>query len=260
MKQLVCLACCVSGCCVLFRRVAVAAADYSILRRTAGSNLQRSVHWMRNSAEFRGNRSYRPTPWPGKYLRKRVEGMEPGTWAVAIDADETLISNLEYEKRAGAAREGIDRRALDGLGGPKRGSRHLCQELSSFSAWCSELGGRISIVTNRKERDCPDTQVNLEAFRGTLRRAALPHRRAARRSLVGRASRMGTASADVPPVEIVMWLGDNINDFPEMSQESRFSSPEAFGDFGSRFFIFPNPSYGSWEANPVRLGSHPAWG
>ncbi len=112
-----------------------------------------------------------------------------------------------------------------------------------------ELGGHITLVTNRRDRDCPDTRANLEAFDipfDVLLCRTDDREKEPRWEKIER----GTASPDVPPVEIVMWLGDNINDFPEMSQESRFSSPEAFGDYGSRFFIFPNPSYGSWEANP----------
>ena len=60
----------------------------------------------------------------------------------------------------------------------------------------------------------------------------------------------GTAHPDLPPLEIVMWLGDNIHDFPGLDQELRFASPEELTEFGDRFFILPNPLYGSWRGNP----------
>ena len=47
-----------------------------------------------------------------------------------------------------------------------------------------------------------------------------------------------------------MWLGDNIHDFPGLDQELRFASPEELAEFGDRFFILPNPLYGSWRGNP----------
>ena len=60
----------------------------------------------------------------------------------------------------------------------------------------------------------------------------------------------GTASPDLPPLEIVMWVGDNIHDFPGLDQELRFASSDEFSDFGDMFIVLPNPLYGSWEDNP----------
>ena len=62
----------------------------------------------------------------------------------------------------------------------------------------------------------------------------------------------GTASAELPPLEIVMWLGDNIHDFPGLSQELRDDGGDWSADFGTRLFLFPNPMYGSWMENPRR--------
>ena len=244
MKQLVCLACCVL---VVACSSGVAAPPQTTQSAgNAGSDLRRSVHWMRNSAEFQAIVLQTYT-LAGQYLRKRVEGMEPGTWAVAIDADETLISNLDYERElVQLGKESTDELWTAWVA--RRAATPLPGALE-FLGLVRELGGRISIVTNRKERDCPDTQANLEAFEAPFD-VLLCRTDSREKEPRWESIEKGTASADLPPVEIVMWLGDNINDFPDMSQESRFSTPEAFGDYGSRFFMFPNPSYGSWEANP----------
>lgn len=244
MKHLLCLACCVLV-------VACSTGGASPPQATqstsvTGSDLYRPVHWMRNSAEFQAI-VLQTYSLAGEQLRKRVEGMEPGTWAVAADADETLISNMDYEKEL--VLEGkhstdelwmawVARRAAPPLPGALE-----------FLGLVRELGGRIAVVTNRKERDCPDTRANLEAFQVPF---DLLLCRTDSREKEPRWEKVqkGEASADVPAVDIVMWLGDNINDFPEISQESRFSNSEAFGDFGSTFIVFPNPSYGSWEDNP----------
>ena len=45
------------------------------------------------------------------------------------------------------------------------------------------------------------------------------------------------------------FVGDNIQDFPGLSQAIRKQGDEAFADFGARFFVLPNPMYGSWEKN-----------
>ena len=36
-----------------------------------------------------------------------------------------------------------------------------------------------------------------------------------------------------------------------MRQEARKAGEPAFADFGVRFVIIPNPTYGSWERNPA---------
>jgi predicted secreted acid phosphatase len=46
----------------------------------------------------------------------------------------------------------------------------------------------------------------------------------------------------IPPLKVVLWMGDNIRDFPALTQVSA-GSPE---EFGTRYFVLPNPMYGSW--------------
>jgi 5'-nucleotidase (lipoprotein e(P4) family) len=176
-----------------------------------------------------------------------VDGKKPGTWAVALDADETLISNIEYEKElVELGQHSEDELWMDWV------ARQAAEPLPGaleFLDLVEALGGRIAIVTNRQERDCPATRANLEAFDVPFD-VLLCRTDDGEKEPRWEKVEKGTAAMEVPPVEIVMWLGDNINDFPDMTQESRFSSPQAFGDFGGRFFIFPNPSYGSWQDNP----------
>ncbi len=50
----------------------------------------------------------------------------------------------------------------------------------------------------------------------------------------------------LPRLAVVAWVGDNILDFPALTQATRDDST-ALGEFGKRFFIIPNPMYGSWE-------------
>jgi len=51
------------------------------------------------------------------------------------------------------------------------------------------------------------------------------------------------------PVSVLMWLGDNIGDFPHQEQDIRHLE-EPLSGFGTRFIVLPNPMYGSWEENP----------
>ena len=55
-----------------------------------------------------------------------------------------------------------------------------------------------------------------------------------------------TEATCIPALTIVEWLGDNIQDFPRLTQAAR-SDSTALAEFGRRYFVLPNPMYGSWE-------------
>ena len=205
------------------------------------------IHWVRNSAEYLAvlEQTYR---FATQTLERRVEGREAGTWAVAIDADETLISNSQQSKERALEQnkgyfehewdEWVNRKSAPALPGAKR-----------FLERVHELGGKVAIVTNRRDKHCPQTAENIEAlampFDVILCRGETRDKQPRWTSV-----EEGTASSDLPPLEIVMWLGDNIHDFPGGDQELRFASSGEFSEFGDRFIILPNPLYGSWEENP----------
>ena len=106
------------------------------------------------------------------------------------------------------------------------------------------------IVTNRSAAECPDTEAVFRAH-GLVQDALLcrpaggPSDKNPRFEAVAR----GTTGTGLPPLEVVAFVGDNIQDFPEGSQAVRGRGDEAFAAFGARFFLLPNPMYGSWEKN-----------
>ena len=204
--------------------------------------LPKEIRWVRYSAEYEAafEQAYRLA---GEVLERRVADRQPGSWAVAIDADETLISNVQQSVEA-VGTEGsfeeqwdawVERRAAPALPGARR-----------FLERVHELGGRIAVVTNRRQRHCPQTADNLRAlelpFDALLCRGADRDKHPRWRKVED-----GTAAPGLPPLEIVMWLGDNIHDFPGLEQSSPAAGPEALAEFGDRFFVLPNPLYGSWE-------------
>jgi 5'-nucleotidase (lipoprotein e(P4) family) len=175
--------------------------------------------------------------------------MVPGTWAVSLDADETVLDNSQYAKERAAAglpytpeswREWVSRRASV----PVPGS-------AAFLRRVREMKGVIVIVTNRTQAECPDTEETFKKlelpFDLMLCRAdGGPSEKEERYDSV----KAGTAQAGLRPLEIVLYVGDNIQDFPLMRQEARKAGETAFVEFGGRFIIIPNPTYGSWEKNP----------
>jgi 5'-nucleotidase (lipoprotein e(P4) family) len=190
---------------------------------------------------------YRAAAWQAFALaRERVEelaaGREPGTWAVSVDADETVLANTRYEVEN--ARAGTDYQAASWRRWVARreatavpGARELLERVR-------ELGGLVVVVTNRKEQERADTEANLRAL-------GLPYdlvlARVADREKEGRWDAVEAGTAGVPAAEIVLWVGDNIQDFPGLDQSLRERPESELAPFGARFILVPNPMYGSWK-------------
>lgn len=216
---------------------------------TAPGAVPRDVHWVRSAAEFRAIfvQTYRAAT---DRLRELAAGRQPGSWAVIMDADETILDNSEYQRRIALRGESFDidtwnawvrEQAADSLPGA-----------AAFISAVRELGGRVAIVTNRDAIVCDETRANLRGLAMTvdvvLCQAPGESGKAGRFDAV----RRGTTPAGLPPLDVVMFVGDNIHDFPGATQQLRAAAPAASAAFGDTWFVLPNPMYGSWERNPLR--------
>lgn len=214
------------------------------LADTEPAEAHKEIRWVRSAAEYRAAvvQTYRLAY---EVLAATVTDREAGTWAVALDADETVISNSQYQEERAALGKGfsseswarwVERRQAPPLPGA-----------SKFLHLVHALGGKIAIVTNRRQDHCLDTEANFRAhsipFDVLLCKAKGESRKEAR----WRSIEEGTASPDLPPLDVVMWLGDNIQDFPELDQSLNLGPDNGFDRFGIDFFVLPNPMYGSWE-------------
>jgi 5'-nucleotidase (lipoprotein e(P4) family) len=206
-----------------------------------------SVHWMRNSAEHRAH-FYQAYAIAKSMIPERIRGLERGTWAVALDADETVLDNSAYQKELVESGRSFTSESWNDWC-RKQEARPL-PGAARFLRFVHEAGGRIAIVTNRSDLVHDETEANFRAeslpFDVILTRSQASN---GDKSVRWRQIEEGTATPGLPPLKIVMWVGDNIGDFPEGRQELRLGADEGFADFGSRFIIVPNPAYGSWERN-----------
>jgi len=216
--------------------------------REGATNLPNDIHWARDSAERQAVywQTYRLA---GEMLAATVADLEPGTWAVALDADETVIDNSLYQKERAAIGESFSSESWADWVARKR-APPLPGALK-FLAQIHELGGKIAIVTNRRVTQCPDTEANFKAFAIPFDVILCRQPDEPRKEARWRRVEEGTAAETLPPLDIVMWLGDNIEDFPNLGQGIRTQSAAAFKRFGVDFFVLPNPMYGSWEENPA---------
>lgn len=212
--------------------------------RTA-RQLPNEIRWFRNSAEYRAlaRQAYQVA---GDRLAELTRGMAPQSWAVILDADETVLDNSEYERRRFLVDSGytdaswaawVNERAAPAVPGAPEFARRV-----------HSMGGRVAIVTNRAIALCDATRANLIAIGFTADLLLCQPIGESDKNPRFERIQNGTAVAGVLPLTVVEWLGDNILDFPGMSQAAR-STPATFTDFGKRYFILPNPMYGSWTQN-----------
>ena len=219
--------------------------------------------WMESAAEYeatvRGvyaaarnafDRALADPQWSALPRGEGSLGFETLPPAIIVDADETFLSNEPYQARV----------IRDGSGFTSEGWLEWSREKNArelpgaveFARYIASRGATIFYVTNR---DHPDefeaTVANLRAqgfpvaddasnvlLRGTP--AAPAREKGERRRLIGRSHR------------VLVMLGDNLGDFLDgintgVAQRRNIMAPYATW-WGQRWFMLPNPSYGSWES------------
>ena len=220
-----------------------AASPAPAARTASAVTLPNDIKWVQRSAEY-----YAATIKTYRDATARVEQQaatrKAGTWAVILDADETVISNLQYQiERIGQGYSPeswaawVHRKEAIPLPGA-----------AAFLARVRQLGGQIAIVTNRLDSECEDTRAVFRThqlpFDAMLCRAdKAPSDKNPRFESIA----MGKTPAGQTPLDVVAFVGDNILDFPGLTQAIRQGGDAAFSEFGVRFFLVPNPMYGSWE-------------
>jgi predicted secreted acid phosphatase len=117
-----------------------------------------------------------------------------------------------------------------------------------FIAAVRRAGGRLAFVSGREESTLEATRRNLADLGLTrdgdlicLRDATGAYTKRQRRTEIRTGA--GTCAWDAP-VPVLVYVGDAMGDFPEADEES--------GSFGARYFLLPNPMYGSWERSVTR--------
>ncbi|MFI5257961.1 MAG: 5'-nucleotidase, lipoprotein e(P4) family, partial [Gemmatimonadales bacterium] len=90
-----------------------------------------------------------------------------------------------------------------------------------FTSKVHALGGRVVVVTNRDAAYCDATRTN-------ILRVGIPadevlcrtDRASGSKDPRFTAVQNGTAPSTLPPLRVLMWVGDNIQDFPALTQSA----------------------------------------
>ena len=209
--------------------------------------LPNDIRWFRNSAEYRAltTQVYRQA---AVRLPELTRGRARDTWAVILDADETVLDNSEYQRR----RAVVDSAFTDPtwVAWVRERAATAVPGAVEFIRLVRTMGGKVAIVTNRADSLCAETRDNLATV-GAVTDIVLcqPPGQSDKNPRFQRIQSGGSAPG-MPALTVVAWVGDNIQDFPALTQQAVRDDPARLNDFGSRYFVLPNPMYGSWERLP----------
>jgi len=227
---------------------AAAAPGYEAPSAANAALRHREVHWARTAAEYRAL-TEQVFGGATEELAGAAAGRAPGSWGVILDADETVLDNSEFQRRI--AESGQEFEEWMWSEWVREEAATVVPGADRFIRRVVELGGRVAIVTNRDASLCPATVRNLEAL-GIRADVVLCETETSQKEARFRMVQEGTAGGGLPALDVVMWIGDNIGDFPDLDQGLRDAPADAFALFGERYFVLPNPMYGSWMGNDWR--------
>ncbi len=240
------------------RRVAVLAGLALILGSTGAAQTPapeqgREVKYVRDSEEYAtiARWVYRTAQ---QSVEAQVRALPRGRpWAVSLDVDETALDNTAYELERRAYIQPHDE-AVFAAWIARRESGAVPGVLE-FIAAVRRLGGRVAWITNRLEPTRGHTQENLARAglwdAGDRLCLMIPDdttytKAVRRREMATGAGACGWGAS----VSVLAFVGDQLSDMPrtgEMDQDA--GRDEAFG---VRYFLLPNPMYGSWERRVTR--------
>ena len=217
--------------------------------RPAGApRLGDGIQWFRSAAEYRAITisTYRAAT---EAVSNAAKGRARDSWAVVLDADETVLDNSVFQRDLARGTAPFSEEMWAAF--VRLHSAVAVPGAKTFLDGVKELGGRIAIVTNRFDNLCDDTRENFRLqnlpFDVILCRVGPSDKNPRFESAA-----TGAAFGDNKARDVLAFVGDNILDFPALKQSLRDEPESAFAAFGKRFFILPNPMYGSWQQVPAR--------
>jgi len=193
--------------------------------------------------------------WTAAQEQKATGGYQSKRPAIICDVDETLLDNSPYQAQlvrddafytSASWRAWVDEEAAEPLPGALE-----------FIRYAKSRGVETIYVTNRKADEEPATRRNLKAVgfpvsddpdavltKGTDNGVDWESNKKERRKLVAKHYR------------ILLLLGDDMNDFVDGTKVAdpkvRREIAAQYGEnWGRKWIVLPNPTYGSWEAATI---------
>jgi 5'-nucleotidase (lipoprotein e(P4) family) len=163
--------------------------------------------------------------------------------AIVVDVDETILNNMPYQEYLIKSGNSYPVKWFDWV---SKGTAKAIPGSVKFLNYVHKKGFEIFYVSNRKLRAVDVTYKNLKAAKLPVKKKNLLFRD----KTSSKRKRRNTIKSK--NYDIVLLIGDNLNDFTDAFDETSIQKRMKLVDtmranFGDRFIILPNPLYGDWE-------------
>ena len=179
------------------------------------------------------------------YVDEAAKSRPARSWAVALDLDETVINNVQYQIDSETLGKGYAPESWHAWTQEKRAT--LVPGVEDFLNAVNASGGFVAFVTNRSDTEQLATEENLAAlglvrgedFRVLLTRARPdgPSAKDSRYDLIPAL----LAAQGYPEVEVIAYLGDNIGDKPATPGDWQFFCIDQGAMYGDPCAAVPGP-------------------
>jgi len=167
--------------------------------------------------------------------------------AVVTDIDETLLDNSPEDARAAFHNQEFDSKAWKKW--TAKGIADTVPGAPAFFKYAAKKGVAVFYISNRDEDESAGTLKNLQHYH-------LPFADNAHLLLKGSASsKEDRRQLVLKKYNVVLLCGDNLADFDALyddhpdEQQRAAATQKLMKQFGSKYIVLPNVSYGDWESS-----------
>lgn len=234
------------GGCAPHQQVSVpAAAPAPTAQEKISNQAVTAVNWMQQSGEISAL-SYQAFN-TAEMAFNQAKAKAGHKKAVVVDLDETMIDNSAYAGWQIKNNKPFDDKTWSQWTQARQAK--AMPGAVAFSQYVTHHGGKIFYVSNRDQQDATATMDNLKAL-GFAEVSAQTLLLKPKGGSSNKVERFG--AVEKQGYDIVVYVGDNLNDFSGETYHKQNTERRDFvnhhqQDFGRKYIVLPNPSYGDWE-------------
>ena len=208
--------------------------------------------WYQHSAERRAL-CYQAFNWARSQIDQELaKHRDSKPYCVVLDIDETVLDNSPFEGKCISTGKPYTKESWKQWS--DQAQAQAIPGAVEFCDYADKKGVEVFYVTNRRENEKDATLKNISDL-------GFPNADEAHLYLrTNESSKKARRATIQERYNIVVLLGDNLNDFSELFEDR--SGDYGFGivdslkaEFGQRFILLPNPMYGSWERLMLKVDS-----
>lgn len=203
-----------------------------------------STLWQQSAAEYRAlcyqafnTAKMRLDEIPKRKFRKQK-------LAIITDIDETIFDNSYQEAQLIKDNESWNMKSW--LNWTKLSAATAVPGAVEFLQYAHKKGVSVFYISNRTQAELNSTIINLEKLN-------FPNADSSHALFITNESSKESRRQEVMKnYDVVMLMGDNLNDFAQVFENKNISdrftaTDNAKSDWGNKFIVLPNATYGEWE-------------